>query len=53
MVILPPVRSRHAAKVKKIIKPKQTAEQQVADEANRKALNPLASANDIGQPIRN
>jgi hypothetical protein len=30
-----------------MIKPKRTAEQQVADEADRKALNPLASRQTI------
>jgi hypothetical protein len=32
-----------------MIKPKRTAEQQVADEADRKALNPLASRQTISE----
>jgi hypothetical protein len=34
-------------KVKPMIKPKRSAQQQVADEADRKALNPLASRQTI------
>jgi hypothetical protein len=34
-------------KVKQMIKPKRSAEQQVADEADRRALNPMASRQTI------
>jgi hypothetical protein len=33
--------------VKQMIKPKRSAEQQVADEADRRALNPMASRQTI------
>jgi hypothetical protein len=38
---------RRGLKAEKMITPKRTAEQQVADEADRKALNPNASRQTI------
>jgi hypothetical protein len=38
---------RHKKKVKRMIKPKRTAAEQVEDEAARRALNPLASRQTI------
>jgi hypothetical protein len=36
-----------------MIKPKRSAEQQVADEADRRALHPLATRQRTAKPLRN